>query len=215
MVDKSVDISAASNIDPSKSVTGAGEQIQKKPGDFGKFMEGNTTEGTSKNQNISPLNLEQSQITPGKATHESIISQMNSTSSVLGDIQEQIKNQKQSSTNLSQVKKDLLRSKLKNANTLIREASKKAGVETGPPLEETSRQSPLSKFLNILTDGQNQLEQAKNHISTLNSQGGQLNPGDMLLMQVKLAHAQQEIEYSSVLLSTAVSDIKTMMNIQL
>jgi len=42
-----------------------------------------------------------------------------------------------------------------------------------------------------------------------------MNPGDILLIQVKLAKAKQELEYSSVLLSTAVRDIKTLFNIQL
>ena len=52
-------------------------------------------------------------------------------------------------------------------------------------------------------------------IQNMKLKGGSLSPAALLTIQVKLAKAQQELEYSSVLLSKAVDDIKTMFNIQL
>jgi hypothetical protein len=42
-----------------------------------------------------------------------------------------------------------------------------------------------------------------------------MSPGDFLLVQLKLNKAQQLLEFSSVLLSNAVSDIKQFMQIQI
>jgi hypothetical protein len=56
---------------------------------------------------------------------------------------------------------------------------------------------------------------AQNQLMNLKGKGADLKPADFLSIQLKLAHAQQEIEYASIMLSKAVEDIKTMFNIQL
>jgi len=73
----------------------------------------------------------------------------------------------------------------------------------------------LQRFLSLISDGQNQLEAAQEQLASLQKRGESLSPGDMLLVQIKLNKAQQEIEYSSLLLSKAIDDMKMMMNIQL
>jgi hypothetical protein len=145
-------------------------------------------------------------------SHESISNQISSTSSVLGDLQNQLNNK---NLNLRQSQKYLLRNKLASANQNIRTAATKAGVDTGSPPSQFSRQSPINKFLGMISDSQSQLSNAQTEINNLNMNGQSMNPGDLLLIQVKLSKAQQELEYSSVLLSTATSDIKTLFNIQL
>nr|NGX26748.1 hypothetical protein [Chlamydiota bacterium] len=74
---------------------------------------------------------------------------------------------------------------------------------------------PLQKFLGLVTDGQNQLEAAKQKLTDLSAKGEDLRPAEMLMIQIKLNKAQQELEYSSLLLGKAVDDLKMMMNIQL
>lgn len=145
-------------------------------------------------------------------TNESLIDQMSSISSMLGDLQNQLNNK---NLNLRQSQKYLLRKKLTNANELIRGAVGKAGVDPGSAPTQFYRQNPIHKFLGLLTDSQKQLSQAKESVQHLGVPGKVISPGELLLMQAKLTKAQQELEYSSVLLSTAVSGFKTLFNIQL
>lgn len=205
-------IPGASNIDPTKSIQ-SGEQEQKPSQSFDSFMkEGQGS--TPKTEGPSPFDL----VAQGKTalssgpTHESILGQMNSTSSVLGDLQTQL-NKK--NLNLRQSQKYLLRNKLTSANQNIRAAAKKTGVDVGEPPAQLNRNNPVVKFLGILSDSQDQLKNAQLKIQQMNADGESVSPGNLLSVQVKLAKAQQELEYSSILLSAAVSDIKTLFNIQL
>ncbi len=74
---------------------------------------------------------------------------------------------------------------------------------------------PLGKFFAFLNDGVAQLSAAKQQLHQLQEKGGTLSPGDFLLVQVKLNKATQELEYTSVLLSNAVSGFKSLMQVQL
>lgn len=216
MADQSENITGPGSIDPSKSVQ-PGEEGQSKPGQsFQSYMEGQGPQGPgTKTEGPTPFDLAaqgkqlQGATTP---THETVMSQMNSASSVLGDLQNQLSNK---DLKLRQSQKYLLRNKLSSANQNIRTAAKKTGVDADPPLPQTSKQSPLSKFLGLITDSQSQLQGAQSKIQEMNTNGQSMNPGEILLIQTKLSKAQQELEYSSVLLSTATSDIKTLFNIQL
>ncbi|MCB1085025.1 MAG: hypothetical protein KDK60_02875 [Chlamydiia bacterium] len=209
------DISGSSNIDPTKSIQPGEQQLPKPTENFESYMqEGKAQPSGMKPEGPSPFDLaaEGKAAMPTGPTHESVLGQMRSTSSVLGDLQNQLSNK---NLKLRQSQKYLLRNKLNSANENIRSAAKKAGIDPGEKPAQFSRQNPINKFLGLLTDSQSQLNSAQDKIQTLNAAGQQLNPGDLLLIQVKLAKAQQELEYSSVLLSTAVSDIKTLFNIQL
>lgn len=209
------EIPNASNIDPTKSIQPGEEQGAKPSQSFESFMkEEQGAQGGTKAEGPSPFDLaaQGKSATTAGPTHESVLGQMNSTSSVLGDLQTQMNNK---NLNLRQSQKYLLRNKLTSANQNIRAAAKKTGVDTGDPPTQFNRKNPVAKFLGLLSDSQSQLQSAQSSIQNLNSNGQSLNPGDLLMIQVKMAKAQQELEYSSVLLSTAVSDIKTLFNIQL
>ncbi len=52
-------------------------------------------------------------------------------------------------------------------------------------------------------------------LAQISAKGEQMSPSDMLMVQIKLNKAQQELEYSSLLLGKAIDDLKMMMNIQL
>ena len=111
--------------------------------------------------------------------------------------------------NLRQSQKYLLRNKLTSSNQNIRTAAQKTGVDTGDAPSQFNRKNPVTKIFSAsFLIPKNQLQNAQSKINEMNISGKSLNPGDLLLIQVKLAKAQQELEYSSVLLSTAVSDIK-------
>ena len=117
--------------------------------------------------------------------------------------------------NLKSSQKYLLRNKLTEANDQIRSAATKAGVDVGPPTPEMSSQNPLNRFLGLLSDGQHQMDTAQQNLAQISQSGDTINPGQLLLVQTKLAKAQQELEYSSIIVNNAVSDVKMLFNVQL
>jgi len=213
--DGSEEISRLTNINPAKSIEPAKQETPKTSQSFESFMKDNKPQGSqTKTEGLSPFDL----VAQGKGTlttgptNESILGQMNSAACILGDLQDQM-NRK--NLKLRQSHKYLLRNALTKAHKNIQVAARKTGVNitsTHPPF---NRKNLAHKFLDLVTDSQNQLSNAQSKIQGLNTDGMSMNPGDLLLIQIKLAKAQQELEYSSVLLSTAVSDIKTLFNIQL
>jgi hypothetical protein len=108
----------------------------------------------------------------------------------------------------------LLRNKLSDASTYLRAANGRMGAET-PPMPNQAGARPIERFLNYVSDGENQLASAKEKILDMQKSGDQLRPGDFLLVQIKLSQAQQEIEYSSMLLSKVIDSIKATLNIAL
>lgn len=187
------------------------ENITGKP--FSSYMQESPTSSIEKGQNISPMDLARQSVLPGSTpTLDSVNSQMQTASSSLGDLQNKLNTP---NLKLKPSQKYLLRNKLTEANSQIRDVAGKAGVEVGPPVSPLSRNNPVSKFLALVTDGEQQINQAQQLMTDLAKKGGSLRPADLLLMQVKLTKAQQEIEYSSVLLSKAVDDIKVLFNVQI
>jgi len=204
-------------IDPLPAVDPHGKD--DKPPEDGKFASymkesaETTTQPTTQNQ-ISPMELsEQGKINAGKPpTAESIQNQMNTVAGSLGDIKNHLHTK---GLKLKQSQKYLLRNKLSSANEHIRQAAKKVGVETGPPPDLSGKKSPIAKFLTLVADGQHQLNSAASQIKNLDTSGKKLNAGELLLVQVKLQKAQQELDYSSVLLGKAVDVVKQLFNIQI
>ncbi|MEM8727949.1 MAG: hypothetical protein AAGE99_04490 [Chlamydiota bacterium] len=209
------EISSATNIDPTKSIRfGNGEQSNRSRS-FDTFMRETGPQGPdAKMEGPSPFDL----VAQGKVadatgpTYESVLGQMNSTASVLGDLQNQLSDK---NLNLRQSQKYLLRNKLANVHQNIKTVAQKTGTDTGLSVPQFNHKNPVNKFLGLLADSQNQLSNAQTKIKGFNSDGISMNPGDLLSVQLKLAKAQQELEYCSVLLTTVVSDIKTLFNIQL
>lgn len=203
------------NIEATKAIQPDEEQ-QSQPGDSFKSLmqeDGKAQTTPGKSEGMTPFDLaSQGAVQTTGPTHESLMGQMNSTSSVLGDLQTQLNTK---NLNLKQSQKYLLRNKLTSANQNLRSAANKSGAEVGDPPPTSARQSPVTKFLGLITDGQSQLNKTQEMIQNMKLSGGSLSPASLLTIQVKLAKAQQELEYSSVLLSKAVDDIKTMFNIQL
>ena len=207
------DLSKVTDIGTSKAIEPSETPMQPS-GSFESFMKGGAPTPTmGQPGQISPLDLAaQANIQQGPPTFETLLSQMNSTSNVLGDVQNQLYNK---DLKLKQSQKYLLRNKLGDSNEQLRDAATKTGAEVSAPPQLVSRQNPIVKFLSLVSDSQTQIEGAKTQINGLKSAGKTLNPGDLLLVQIKLAKAQQELEYSSVLLSKATGAVSTLMNIQI
>lgn len=146
-------------------------------------------------------------------TMQSLMTQAMQAQTTLGDISNSLSTP---NLKLKQSQKYLLKNKLTSANAHLRSANSKLGTDPIPAEPETpSDGGPIGKFLGYVTDGQNQLEAAQQQLKSLNSTGENVNPAQLLLVQLKLNKAQQELEYSSIMLSNAVSDIKMLFGIQL
>lgn len=109
----------------------------------------------------------------------------------------------------------LLTTKLNDAFDHIQKASNYLGAPQIKQTEIPQDAQPVLKFLSFITDGQNQLLQAKQRLEELQGKGEEMKPGEMMLVQVNLAQAQQEIEFASLLLSKLVDALKQTITIQI
>lgn len=169
----------------------------------------------NKTAQVSPFDLAHGQVPASGPTMNTLLAQAAQAQTTLGDLNTQLNTP---GLKLKQSSKYLLKNKLTNATEHLRSASTKLGVQQKVDNEEEKKQTPggpLQKFLAMVTDGQYQMEGAQRMLQGLKDKGDNISPADMLLVQIKLNKAQQELEYSSVLLSKAMDDIKMLMNIQL
>lgn len=168
----------------------------------------------TKTTQVSPFDLAHGQVPATGPTMNTLLAQATQAQTTLGDLSTQLNTP---NLKLKQSSKYILKNKLASANAHLRSAGAKMGVQ--PKEEEEEKKAPvggpLSKFLAMVTDGQYQMEGAQKMLQGLKDKGENISPADMLLIQIKLNKAQQELEYSSVLLSKAMDDIKMLMNIQL
>ncbi|MBI5346871.1 MAG: hypothetical protein HZB76_07010, partial [Chlamydiae bacterium] len=150
---------------------------------------------------ISQMELASKSAISTTPSFQSLLGQVSNAQDSLGEIEKNIKTP-QLAFKRSQEK--LLNSKLNDANDHLKSAVEKLGGNVPSPTDVDKKGGPLAKFVGLLTDGQNKLLAAQNQISAMSKQGKSLSAPDMLLVQVKLSQAQQEIEYSSILLSKVV-----------
>lgn len=115
--------------------------------------------------------------------------------------------------------KYLLRNKLSEANQQLRTVNSKVG---GPQQEEEGEahdmpagSGPIQKFLSYVGGSQVALANTQKQLQELSQKGDALNPAELLFVQIKLNKAQQLLDYSSILLSKAIDDMKTLFSVQL
>lgn len=142
---------------------------------------------------------------------DTLISQVSTSQDSLVNVRNQL-NTKNLQFKRSQ--QHLLRNKLSDASTYLRAANSRLGAET-PPMPSQTGARPIERFLNYVSDGENQLASARQTIVDMQGKGDQMRPSDFLLIQIKLSQAQQEIEYSSMLLGKVIDSIKTTINVAL
>lgn len=186
---------------------------------FAPYMKGKTAPtsplaGAGKAPQVSPFDLAHGKVPAPGPTFDTIQAQAKMAHASLGDIANQLKTPK---LKLKQSTKYLLKNKLTSAKGNILSAATKLGAKSigDEDEEEPKGAGALGKFLDLVTSGQRQLQATQEQVQQIAAQGKSMNPADMLLIQVKLNKAQQQLEYSSMLLGKAVDDFKQMMNIQL
>jgi len=197
-----------------------GEGPSKEPEDqirsFSSYMQRSEpnplTQAEKPSAQVSPFDLAHGKVPPPGPTLASIQDQTKTATTTLGDINNQLNTPK---LKLKQSTKYLLKNKLSSAKGHIQSAANKVGAPIVDEEEKQEKGGPLQKFVNLVTSGQQQLNATQEMLTKISEKGEQMSPSDMLLVQIKLNKAQQELEYSSLLLGKAIDDLKLMMNIQL
>ncbi|NGX34005.1 MAG: hypothetical protein K1060chlam1_00350 [Candidatus Anoxychlamydiales bacterium] len=167
---------------------------------------------TAKATEMTPMDLATKAGISTTPTYQSLFSQAANAQDTLGDVQ---KNLQTPNLKLKKSQTDLLNTKLGNANKNLKAANQKMGANIPQDTKVAQKADPLTRFVGMVTDGQNKLNEARTTLQNLKTGQGTLQPTDMLLVQIKLAQAQQEIEYSSVLLNQVVSSLKTILGTQI
>ncbi len=202
----------ASKIFPDKSV----EKGRPTPPDTSAYQEYKEKAppaiGPEETTELSPMDLASKAGISTTPTFQSLIAQTNNTQDTLGEIQKNLNTQ---NLKFKKSQADLLQTKLNNANDHLKSANQKMGANIPEDTQISASADPVTRFLGLVTDGQSKLFEAQNQLQNLKSSGTSLAPGDMLLVQVKLSQAQQEIEYSSILLNQVVNALKQIINIQM
>lgn len=194
---------------------------------FSSYMQKSVETSAANGAKPSPISLAQAAQKP-PITPQSLLSQVNLMQKAMTELQGQMM---QPHLKLKSSQKYLLKNKLSSINSgmlavnaKIEGALDKEGSEKGQQGEmESSPESksgkkisgPMGQFLHYMTDGVKQLETVKKELASLGDKGASIAPGDFLFIQLKLAKAQQEMEFSSALLTKASEGMKTIMNIQL
>lgn len=203
-------IKGPSQIEPTKKIEG--NEGLLKPGNqpFSSYMKDNTTLSPATPQ-ISPFDLlQEGKVKPGDVSSNSVLQQINSTSKALGVMQTQLQTK---NLELKPSQSYLLRNKLTDANEKIRSATKTAGVPEGGTVP--MKRNPIERFLALLSDGQNRLNEAQSNLSQLGNDGKELSFPELMRIQIQLSKAQREVEFASIMLSKFLSNIQMLFNVQI
>jgi hypothetical protein len=208
------DITNPERVEPMMPV-GASDN-PREAGTFQSIMQKQAGVQAKPGQVASPFDLSRGGV-PQLATGPNLATvqaQMLHAQTTLGDINNML-----STPNLK-VKpssKYLLRNKLSEAAQQMRTVNAKVGGDQADEEESDlpAGSGPVKKFLAYVGGSQAALANAQQRLQSLAAQGDQLNPAEFLFVQIKLNKAQQLLDYSSVLLSKAIDDMKMMFNVQL
>ena len=110
--------------------------------------------------------------------------------------------------------RNLLNNKLTHIDDNLRIALSKAGVEYVAPEKQANSVNPIVRFLGNLSHAQFQLESLGTYLEGMSNAKEPLSPANMLAIQIKVTHVQQELEFFTSLLNNALQSTKTLMNVQ-
>ncbi len=111
--------------------------------------------------------------------------------------------------------KRILRNKLEHIDDNLKVALDKAGLDYIPPeLMDGTSKTPVERFLNLLTSGQDKLKTLGGDLAEMSANNASISPANLLMVQVKVNSIQQELEFFTSLLNKALESTKTIMNVQ-
>lgn len=187
------------------------EKQAPNPSEFQSHMK--ETPPAAGQKGVSPMELQGADAAKAAGpTLPSLIQQASQTQETLSDIQKKLKTP---NLRFKRQHQYLLKNKLTDANNHLRSAIQKLGGEVPATKKPPKGAGPLEKFISLVGDGQDKMHAVTDQLKSIGESDKKMSPTDYLIVQVKLAQAQQEIEYSSVLLSKMVDALKQTLNIQI
>ncbi len=111
----------------------------------------------------------------------------------------------------------LMNHKLTHVEDSLRIALSKAGANEGDIAEAPktgNMPNPAAKFLDHLTHAQDQLNNLGDYLDAMVNAEKELSPANMLSIQLKVNHIQQELEFFTNLLNKSLESTKALMNVQ-
>lgn len=203
-------VKGPSQIEPTKKIEGNEGLTKAGSQPFSSYMKEGSTPSPGTPQ-ITPFDiLQEGKVKPGDVSSNSVLQQINSTSNALSVMQNQLQTK---NLELKPSQSYLLRNKLTDANEKIRAAAKSAGVPEGSAVP--MKRNPIERFLALLSDGQNKLNEAQSNLAQLGSEGKELSFQELMRIQIQLSKAQREVEFASIMLSKFLSNIQMLFNVQI
>lgn len=206
-------------ISPDKSPESVGKQIVpgKTPEGFESYMQGTSqakappgTPGAPGGP--TPMDMARPPtVSTAGISFNSLLAQAKTAQDSLGTVEQQLNDK---NLKLKRSQSHLVRQKLGDANSYLQAAGSKLGVDPTPSNVKPGT-SGITRFIAMVNDGQDQLAEVQKQLAEMSARGGEINPGEMMAVQVKMGLAQQEIEYTSTLLGKTIQSITQLMNTQL
>lgn len=200
----------ADQIDPLKNIQPSQEIEEGGPSNFAEMMQNPPKTSQETVQAPSPMSILPSINPVSGPSYETMQSQLNLSKTGLSDMQAQIQTP---GLKIKPQENTVLLNHMSQASQTLRAVNTKLGINPEPM--PSIKEGPFGKFMSLITDGSNQIASAQNQLNQMSNSPTGLNPAEMLMVQVKINQAQQQIEFSSVLLSKVVDDFKQLMNIQI
>lgn len=107
-----------------------------------------------------------------------------------------------------------LKNKLSHIDDNLRVAMSRTGLEYTPPPAAQKSENVINRFLGLLTDSQDKLQNLTADIQRIDTNNQSVTPATMLVLQMKVGMMQQEIEFFTTVLNKALESTKTIMNVQ-
>ncbi|MBX7066732.1 MAG: EscI/YscI/HrpB family type III secretion system inner rod protein [Parachlamydiales bacterium] len=186
------------------------------PTGFDSYMQGTGTRTPQAGQTAptgpTPMDVARGPtIATSGISFDSIFAQTGQVQDSLGTVEKQLKDQ---NLKLKRSQSHLVKQKLGDANDHIRAAASKMGMQLEEGKIPTGLDA-LARFIAMVNDGQDKLSQVQDKLKEMSASGANINPGDMLSIQVKMGLAQQEIQYTTTLLGKVIQSVTQLLNTQL
>lgn len=205
----------------SEEQTGAEKPLQAKPDkeQFDKALNKESPIATAEERTTAPPTLDNLVRASGK-THDSrhlSAEEIADQTRVTTDRIDEVKKTLETTTTIDNAYHPLLRNKLSHIDESLQIAVSKAGLETGPVptgLGSQNIMNPIERFLGGLSHAQNQLHNLGDFLAAMGARKEEISTPNMMAIQIKVQHVQQELEFFSNLLNQAMQASKTIMNVQ-
>jgi len=120
---------------------------------------------------------------------------------------------------LSSAVQTVMQNKLSHIDDKLRVAVEQVGGEYRSfdevrEEEKGGLRTPIERFMGVLEIGEEQLQNVFHQVDVLGAGTKSMEPGALLLLQIKVAFVQQELEFFTAVLNKALESTKTLMNVQ-